>query len=707
MMVAQHLPCAAQDSVKRAPDVCNGASKNLILETGEENVSKVNLPEVSVTSHNDQPTPSFSQTPSQVSTSEEMERLGDVQLSDAMKRFAGVTLKDYGGVGGVKTVSARGLGSQFSTLVIDGVAVNDCQNGQVDLGRYMLAGSAAVSFHNGQEDSPLQSARSYAAGSVLSMETEEPVFGGRPFGLRLGIEGGSFGYLAPSLSYNQKLGRRSSLTLFASHTRSEGDYPYTLYYTASHGDSSSREVRENSQMRLTTVDANYFLRIDRSRNLHVKAHAMGGFHALPGPVVYYAAKGSEHSVERLFFAQGNYTKRGERLDVRLLGKYQMSSDVYEDTAARTPTGLLHNEYEQQEGYLSQAFRYHVLDDRLSLSFSADEAVGRLHSNLADNNEVQRLSALGVLAAEYGGRKENRGLRLNAHLLGVWMRDQRGAGANSQRLGQEPTSGALEPIASEAYKRLSPYAGASYTFEHLTLRYFFKETYRVPNFNELYYFTVGRSLRPEKAAQHNLGLTYHDYRHLRNRLGKHFYDGYVNIAVNGYYNRVSDKIIAIPTQNMFLWSMTNLGEVEILGLDITGDYRVELPLSLVGIELRAGYSYQHAVDVTDPESKTFRNQILYTPRHSGSIALTATSPWVDIGYSITFVGERYAMQQNTPACRLQGYADHGITLSHEFLFRESSLKLKAQMLNLLDVQYEVVKNYPMMGRNFRLGIVWAC
>lgn len=666
MIMAQPHPCAAQDTARRAST----------------------LPEVSVESRGGQPSPTFAQTPAQIATSEEMERLGEVLLSDAMKRFTGVTLKDYGGVGGVKTVSARGLGSQFSTLVIDGVAVNDCQNGQVDLGRYMLAGNAAVAFFNGQEDGALQSARAYAAGSVLSMTTEEPRFYRRPIGLRFGLEGGSFGYMAPSFTYNQKLGHRSKLSLSASHTRSEGDYPYTLYYTPSHGDSSSCEVRENSQMRLTTLNADYFLRIDDCRKLTLKAHAVSGFHALPGPVVYYAAKGSEHSEEGLFFAQGSYTKEGERLDVRLSGKYQQSQDVYEDTAARTPSGLIRNVYGQQEGYLSQAFRYRLCDDRLSLSLSADEAVSHLSSNLSAHSEVQRLSAMGVLAAAYRGGVDDRGLRLNAHFLGTWMRDREQAAV------------------SAPYMRLSPYVGASYAWEHLTLRYFYKETYRVPNFNELYYFTVGRSLRPEKASQHNIGMSYHDYRHYLNRLGNHFSERYCNMAVNGYYNRVSDKIIAVPTQNMFLWSMANLGEVEILGLDVIGDYRVELPMRKVGIELRAGYSYQYAVDVTDPSSKTYRNQIPYTPRHSGNVTFIASSPWVDVGYTLTLVGERYAMQQNTEACRLQGYADHGITLSHEFRFKESALKLKVQVLNLLDVQYEVVKNYPMMGRNFRLGLTWT-
>ena len=91
---------AAQDTVRRA----------------------VTLPAVSVIQTNSRPETIKAQTPTQVATSEKIERLGDAQLSDVLRRMVGVTLKDYGGLGGIKTVSARGLGSQFSTLTIDGVA---------------------------------------------------------------------------------------------------------------------------------------------------------------------------------------------------------------------------------------------------------------------------------------------------------------------------------------------------------------------------------------------------------------------------------------------------------------------------------------------------------------------------------------------------------------------------------------------------------
>ena len=671
------IPCAAQDTSRRA----------------------VTLPEVNIVNPNARPEELRGQTPTQVIDATEMQRLGGTLLSDAARRLVGVTLKDYGGIGGIKTVSARGLGSQFSTLTIDGVAVNDCQNGQVDLGRYTLSNSSFITFANGQSDNLLQSARALAAGSTLNMETSVPEFGTLPLNLSVDLEGGSYGYFSPTLAYQQRLGRKASFSLWSNYTRSDGNYPFTLYYTVDQKDSSSREYRQNSQMRMGTVDANFFYRFDSQRRLHVKAHYMDGYHALPGPVIFYSQQASEHTEENLFFTQARYKKTGKWLEVQLLGKYQRSNDIYEDTAARTPTGLLHNDYSQQERYLSQALRYYIggkEKGHFSLALAADEAVSHLTSNLSKHNDVQRTSALGVLSAEYRSKPKGfleEGLRVNAHVLGTWIRDHE------------------QDVVSEPYARLSPYAGMAYTHGNLTLRYFFKETYRVPNFNELYYFTVGRNLQPEKARQHNVGMSYSNT-HIVN--STYFWEN--GISVDGYYNRVSDKIIAVPMQNMFLWSMQNLGKVEVRGLDISatsrfwggassifvpGDWR-----RLLDVTLTLGYSFQYAVDRTDPSNTVYGHQIPYTPRHSGSIALVASTKWVDVGYSATLVGRRYRMSQNTDANVVKGYVDQGIRVSRQFWLKHGKLDVKAQVLNLFDVQYEVVKNYPMMGRNYRVGVGYA-
>lgn len=637
------------------------------------------LQEVVVTgsSPNTPPSVHDAATPLQVMGSRELEQRGSTLLSDAVRQMSGVALKDYGGVGGIKTVSARGLGSQFSTLTIDGVAVNDCQNGQVDLGRYQLGNSSYVSLTSGQDGSRYPSARTLAAGSIINMETRVPVFVGRRYHLSAGLAGGSFGYLAPSIGYEQQLSRRTSLSVFANHTRSQGNYPYTIYYTANRSDSSSRERRENSQMRLTTADVNLFHQMGRHQELRVKGHWMQGFHALPGPVIFYSAKGSEHSEERLGFLQARYQLDGRRIGFQLLAKYQHSSDIYEDTAARTPSRLLHNEYQQQEGYLSQVLRWQIdSTQHWLLRFSADESVSTLESNLSSHNAVRRESVQGVLSLDYHTHRPllQKGLQASAYLLGTYVREHEAAAEGVP------------------YTRLSPYAGLTWRMKHVTLRYYYKENYRVPNFNELYYFTIGRALQPERARQHNLGLTA--------QCGKADSQS-CTLSLNGYYNQVSDKIIAVPTQNMFLWSMSNLGEVRILGIDANIGCRREF--NLWNLRADAGYSFQHATDRTDPGSKCYGHQIPYTPRHSGNLALTAETRWIDACYSVTWVGGRYSTSQNTPASHLPSYWDQGITLLRSWTIRQSELTIKAQVLNLLDVQYEVVRNYPMMGRNFRVSV----
>ena len=633
------------------------------------------------------------QAPVQVLSVERLDQTGATTLSDAVKQIGGVTLKDYGGVGGIKTVSARGLGSHFSTLTIDGVAVNDCQNGQTDLGRYLLGNADYVSFANGQHSDLLQTARGFAAGNVLNMETHKPQFrlqqrddstqATRHYNGMLSMEAGSFGLLSPTLSWEQRLGRQLSLSLWANYLQSEGDYPFTIYYGPNSGDSSSRERRQNSQVRMGTVDANLFWDISPSQELTTKIYYTQSFHALPGPVIFYSEKGSESTTNQVFFAQSRYRNNiTERLRLQVVGKYSRTADTYDDTAVHSPSGYVHNDYLQQEGYFSASVLYEPWE-HLYLSATTDEALATLASNLQTNNEVRRCSSQNVLAVSYRRQQYD----LTAHLLGTFADEETNSGLNYD------------------YRKLSPYAGGtlllwpaagkkSRTF--VRLRYFFKETYRLPDFNEMYYFTMTRQLRPEKALQHNMGLTL-----------SHTGDESVSalLTVDGYFNRVTDKIVAIPMQSLFLWSMVNLGKVNIYGLDVCTDLQATPDiLHITSMNLHINYSFQRALDVTDPNSKTYRQQIAYTPLHSGGATLTIEHPWFQLGYSLVWVGDRYRLGQNTANNWVKGYVDQGITIGRDIkLGRDSILQLQAQVQNLFDVQYEVIKNYPMMGRNFRFKI----
>lgn len=621
-----------------------------------------------------QRTPSTLQTvtPTQVMDALAIERQGALQLSDAVKQMAGVTLKDYGGVGGVKTVSARGLGSQFSAVTIDGIPVDDSQNGQVDLGRYSLGNAAYVSFSQGQEEASLLSARAYAAGNVLNLETAEPMFWpGEPTKVKLGAEAGSFSLRNLSATWDQRWSKRLKSSLWANWLKSEGNYPFTLYNDMTQRGEGHIDLREHSAVWMGTVDGNLFYTLGKDHTLNTKIHYMRGMHELPGPVHFYSQTPSgQSSHEELAFVQTRWKLKREHWKAQILAKLRSSYDDYQDT---TPGTYTYNDYRQQEGFVSGSANVE-LTRWLELSVAADGDLSHLKSNLAKRNDVTRLSLTAVAAMRaHAGPFEAR-----IHLVGTSVEDR-----------------VTDLVKAPEYQKLTPYVSLMTRLgKGTTLRAFYKDSYRAPNFGELYFFQLmAPNLDPEHAQQVNLGATHAgDYRIST-------LDIHVSATADGYYNRVTDKIVSFPQHSMYYWTTVNVGKVDILGVDATCE------LQVASVELKANYSYQHAVDHSDGKNKFYGHQIVYTPRHSGGGSLRWENRWVNLNTTAMIVGERFSMQQNVDKWRLPPYCDLGISLDRKFDLRIGTLGVRLQVLNLLNTQYEVVRSYPMMGRNWRLGITY--
>ena len=100
--------------------------------------------------------------PAQVLTGEKLQRLSSFSVADAIRYFSGAQIKDYGGVGGLKSVNIRSLGSQHVGVFYDGIEIGNAQNGIVDLGRFSLDNMEAVSVYNGQKSSIFQPAKDFA-----------------------------------------------------------------------------------------------------------------------------------------------------------------------------------------------------------------------------------------------------------------------------------------------------------------------------------------------------------------------------------------------------------------------------------------------------------------------------------------------------------------------------------------------------------------
>ena len=609
--------------------------------------------------------------PLQVMSRASIERLGVQELSEAVKRFSGVTVQDYGGIGGLKTVSVRSLGAKHTAVSYDGVTVTDAQSGQVDISRFSLDNVEMVSLSIGQSDDIFQTARVYASAGALNIQTGKPSFGEKSFNAYVKMKGGSFGLFNPVLHYDQRLGKRWSASLHGDFTRADGRYPYTLV----NGDLVTREKRKNSDIQSYHLEGNLFGDFGKGGEFTFKAYYFDSERGLPGSVRLYNTNTSERLWDNNFFVQSGYTNRlSERFTVRALVKYNYAFTRYLDVNDKYAAGQQIDLNTQQEYYGSAGVLYTPVE-RVSVAFTTDLTRSRLNNNFIDGPNPKRFDSRSVLAAQY---KDSR-LTATASLLGTYITDK-------VEQGDTPAD----------KKRLSPAVSLSWRpFAESTFRVraSYKDIIRVPTFTDLYYLRMGNTnLTPEKATQFDLGLTWSAscgewLRHL-------------DITVDGYYNRVKDKIVAMPT--MYIWRMMNMGEVDIKGADVNLSAEFPLPYRM-GLVLSGTYSYQYAVDITDPDAKNYKDQIPYTPRHSGTATVAWENPWVNVSYILTAVGDRYALPQNIDANRIDSYVEQSLSLNREFRFRGFGLRLQGEILNLADVNYDVIQYYPMPGRSWRLSI----
>ncbi|MDR1112747.1 MAG: Plug domain-containing protein, partial [Bacteroidales bacterium] len=97
--------------------------------------------------------------PFQILEGETLQKLSVLQMSDALKLMSGILVKDWGGAGGLKTVSVRGFGAQHTGVAYDGLPIIDCQTGQIDLGKFSLANTQEISLIIGNSDNIFVPAR--------------------------------------------------------------------------------------------------------------------------------------------------------------------------------------------------------------------------------------------------------------------------------------------------------------------------------------------------------------------------------------------------------------------------------------------------------------------------------------------------------------------------------------------------------------------
>ena len=580
---------------------------------------------------------------------EALQRLSSESVADALRYFSGVQVKDYGGIGGLKTVNVRSLGAQHTAVYYNGVKLTNAQNGQVDLGRFSLENVESVTLYNGQKSEVLQTATDFASAASVYIQQKSP----EQTETKIRVQTGAFGTFSPTLfqSFVSRDGKWKASVNY-SFLDTHGKYRFTYHYP----DYDTTVVRHNGDVRSHRAEA-----LLSYGDLKLNGYYFSSDRGLPGPVVrrvsdQYNTKDRQQDGDG--FVQATCRHLFGKVMVQGIAKYAHNKVRYDSNPALNAAAMpIDNHYRQNEVYGSLSSAWFPLP-WFSAGLSVDERWNDLDCDVPGFSYVQRFTTLCAANVQFSYA----GAKFQPSLLYTHTHDN-------------------TVMAAADKSAFTPAFFLNYQWKFLTARAFYKEIFRLPTFDDLYYTTTGyRNLRPEYTRQLDGGFEL-------SRWG-------LTLTVDAYLSMVWDKIVAMPIQNQFSWSMVNYGQVEGRGLDIAVGCTLDKADWHSSTQLK--YNYEIAKDITDPTSRWYRCQIPYTPWYSGSFISNLQYRTWGASLSFLYTGVRYRDIANIEENRLDPWITTDVSLSKDFRFRKVGMTVALDLNNIFNQPYEVITNYPMPG-----------
>ena len=616
---------------------------------------------------------------------QELDALNSFSVADAIRYFSGVQLKNYGGVGGLKTINIRSMGTNQVGVFYNGIQLGNAQNGQVDLGKFSMDNIEEISLYNGQRSKIFQSARDFGSASSIYIQPRKPHFASnKNTNIKANIKFGSFDLINPSLLMEYKINNNISLSFNGEWINASGKYK--VHYRRVLPKSKivaydTVAIRQNGDINAVRLEAALYGTLEKG-TWNVNFYNYSSDRGVPGAVINNKWKRGERMQDINSFVQGNMKLAiSDRWNTLLNIKYASDYTHFENfDYTLYPTN---NKFRQKEFYIATANLFY-LTDFWDVSFSYDFQYNTLDADFQrmDNYDIfaypRRTSHWLSLATSLDLNR----LKIQASLLGTLIHE------TVRKYNAPDDKHVMTPAVFASYRLLPN--------EDLRLNAFAKKIFRVATFNEMYYVEmISSNIKPEYATQYDLGLKY--TKRPRYSIVKN-----IDAQIDVYYNLVEDKIICTPKSPLFKWTTYNLGLVKIKGLDVSVGNMFRM--GNVFLQTKLQYTYQEARNYTDPGDTFYGHQIPYIPWHSGTVIASALYKDWTLNYSFIYTGERYSQSDNIVYNHVQPWYTHDVSLVKKFRIKDMNFKATLEVNNLFDQDYEVIFNYPMPKRNYRFSLV---
>jgi len=225
---------------------------------------------------------------------------------------------------------------------------------------------------------------------------------------------------------------------------------------------------------------------------------------------------------------------------------------------------------------------------------------------------------------------------------------------------------------------------------------FSRVYRNPTFNDLYWYDpvynmMGNpDLKPEDGWSVDAG----------------FEQGYKkeNISLmfkqNFFLNNINDWIVWIPNEDYSAWSVANKSKGKTIGFDLVAQSEIKYGKTAFSIDALYTWTDSKFIDLTGEIE--MESNMLYVPKNRFMLNIGVRQDNWSVLYSHNYFDSRFT---GAWSGNLEAYFVGNLSMQYVFPFGKQNLTAAIHINNIWDRNYQVVYDYAMPGRGFKVSLYY--
>ena len=599
---------------------------------------------------------------------------GAARLSDALQVLhPSLDIRNYGSLGGISLASFRGLPAEYTAVYWEGICITDPQHSFTDLALIDLKSVQSVGIISAAN---AQLIGGDVGGAGILLNTNPTT---KTAGFNIGTSLLSYNNLA-SLGEKQldlggagRIGDKFSIAAGMNTAYSNGAFPFQQVVN----NSFVSVNRENNDAYLLNANLAGDFIVDSTATVKALSFFSKAERGAPGAVTIDNRGASDFTArqydENFLFALTLKHEPLSYFNYSISAGYQSLYETYTDTGFIDPALRIADRYLNRiisfggkakvdvNNYSALYFGFDYIRDLLysneNILASGDSIISRNHYDayLADKIEFLR---------NFDGT-----ISLRTELLSDIPKAQ------------------LLPAASLHYNEPT---------SSLNMQASFGKLYHAPTFNELYWKQVGNpNLFPENGISAEFSAS-------------------IPIALTKSISlELQSTLFQIDLQNQIIWqpgrnnsnnwTPSNVQQSRSQGIEFVGEARCRFVNDYL-LTIHEGLSLLKTRNLTDSAAYYGKELPYSTPMRSLFLMELQNSKIGTLAFTMLYRGHRYTDYANNESTKLPAVWNYDLTISSMPIYFSTlmSAMIRLSILNLTNVQYDEIPNYPLPGRMIKFG-----